>query len=696
MVMEEYGRQEGLYHKISALLEFSAVDDLIGFKDAVEKEGHDVDGVGLWYGRRVGSNKVGYEERTPLMIASMFGSLSVLTYILRTGRVDVNRASRSSGDTALHCAVAGGSAASLEIVKLLLDASADVNAVDANGNRPCDLIFSVTNPIFNSRKRLLKTLLDGTHGTYQACLTFEEMVGQIEEQQRQDMKNKPHVSKDGTEKKDYPLDLSLPHIKSGIYSTDEFRMYTFKVKPCSRAYSHDWTECPFVHPGENARRRDPTKYPYSCVPCPEFRKGSCSKGDTCEYGHGIFECWLHPAQYRTRLCKDESACTRKVCFFAHKLEELRPLYASTGSAIPFPRSYSPNTSSLEVGSVSPIAFGSTSVMIPPSSTPPLTPCGASSSMPGAMRQNQPDVAVPTLQLPKSRLKTALTTRNIDLDIKLLELENRRLRQQLMMDDMSSLSSPSNRKNSVPNNSPYFPVSSSGDRAGESNRLSGVKPANLEDSFGSLDPPILSKFHEISFDGAGSLFQSPTGIQMHQNVNQQPQIYSNVIGSLPFRADQSGNAATVAFNSRMAAFSKQSQSYIERSVVNRHSEFSSPATAEAAKYTFSDWGSPDGKLDWAINGEELNKLRKTASFGFQSNNAPLTIATTTTLANIDEPDVSWVHSLVKDDPLLESDQFNVEDQQQQQQQQRQYNLHDGTNVVPAWFVQMYMEQEQMVV
>ncbi|KAE9615147.1 hypothetical protein Lal_00048388 [Lupinus albus] len=689
--MEEYGRQEGLHHKISALLEFSAADDLIGFKDAVEKEGHDVDWVGLWYGRRVGSNKVGYEERTPLMVASMFGSLSVLTYILRTGCVDVNRASRSDGGTALHCAVAGGSAASLEIVKLLLDASADVNAVDANGNRPCDLIFSVANPIFNSRKRMLKSLLEGKHGTYQACLTFEEMVGQSEEQQRQD-RNTPHVSKDGTEKKDYPADLSLPGIKNGIYSTNEFRMYTFKVKPCSRAYSHDWTECPFVHPGENARRRDPTKYPYSCVPCPEFRKGLCSKGDACEYGHGIFECWLHPAQYRTRLCKDESACTRKVCFFAHKLEELRPLYVSTGSAIPFPRSYSPNnTSSLEMGSVSPIPFGSLSVMIPPSSTPPLTPSGASSSMAGATWQNQPDVTVPALQLPKSRLKTALPTRNIDLDIKLLELENRRLRQQLMMDEMSSLSSPSNWKNSMPNNSPSFPVSSFGDRAGELNRLSGVKPANLEDSFGSLDPPILSKFAEISFDAAGSQLQSPTRTQMHQNVNQHPQSYSNVIGSPHFTADQSGNAATVAFNSRMAVFSKQSQSIIERNVVNRHSEFSSPATPEAAKHTFSDWGSPDGKLDWAINGEELNKLRKSASFGFGSNNAPLTIATNTVLANIDEPDLSWVHSLVNDDPLQEYDQFNVEDRQQQ----RQYHLHNGTNVVPAWFEQMYMDQEQMV-
>ncbi|CAI5490379.1 unnamed protein product, partial [Closterium sp. Naga37s-1] len=121
------------------------------------------------------------------------------------------------------------------------------------------------------------------------------------------------------------VDSSMADMKSSVYASDEFRIYSFKVRPCSRAYSHDWTECPFVHPGENARRRDPRKFHYSCVPCPDFRKGSCRRGDSCEYAHGVFECWLHPAQYRTRLCKDGTSCSRRVCFFAHTSEELRPL-----------------------------------------------------------------------------------------------------------------------------------------------------------------------------------------------------------------------------------------------------------------------------------------------------------------------------------------------------------------------------------
>ncbi|XP_042396920.1 zinc finger CCCH domain-containing protein 2-like [Zingiber officinale] len=110
-----------------------------------------------------------------------------------------------------------------------------------------------------------------------------------------------------------------------LYSSDEFRMYEFKVRRCARGRSHDWTECPFAHPGEKARRRDPRKYHYSGVSCPDFRKGGCKHGDACEYAHGVFECWLHPARYRTQPCKDGTACRRRVCFFAHTPDQLRVL-----------------------------------------------------------------------------------------------------------------------------------------------------------------------------------------------------------------------------------------------------------------------------------------------------------------------------------------------------------------------------------
>jgi len=39
----------------------------------------------------------------------------------------------------------------------------------------------------------------------------------------------------------------------------------------------------------------------------------------------MFECWLHPARYRTQPCKDGRNCKRRVCFFSHTPEQLRHL-----------------------------------------------------------------------------------------------------------------------------------------------------------------------------------------------------------------------------------------------------------------------------------------------------------------------------------------------------------------------------------
>ncbi|KAG5253822.1 zinc finger CCCH domain-containing protein [Salix suchowensis] len=668
-----FQKEDGVCHDFSVLLELSALNDLIGFKKAIEEEGHDVDMPGLWYGRRIGSKKMGFEERTPLMIAALFGSKDVLNYILETGHIDVNRGYGSDGATALHCAAAGGSSSAPEVARLLLDASADPNSVDANGNHPGDLIAPAVKSGSNSRRKTLEIMLKGGTGGEESCVLADQNADGMERQEI----STPRVSKDGSEKKEYPIDLTLPDIKNGMYGTDEFRMYAFKVKPCSRAYSHDWTECPFVHPGENARRRDPRKYHYSCVPCPEFRKGSCRQGDACEYAHGIFECWLHPAQYRTRLCKDETGCTRRVCFFAHKPEELRPF------------------------SVSPLSLGSSSVLMPSTSTPPMTPSGSSSPMGGWT--NQSSMVPPALQLPGSRLKAALCARDMDLDMELFGLESHRRRQQLM-DEISGLSSPSSWNNGLSSPSSWSnglstvsALTASGDRTGELNRHGGVRPTNLEDIFGSLDP---SQLQGLSLDVATTQMQSPTGLQMRQNINQQlrssyPTGFSSspVRTSPSFGTNHSGGAAAAVMSSRSAAFAKRSQSFVERNAVNCHPVFSSPSSsAKGMPPNRSDWGSPDGKLDWGIQGEELNKLRKSASFGFRSNGSSFATASASVRATVDEPDTSWVQSLVKDTPPVKPGPFGLEGEQQQKQQ---CHLNIGGSEIPAWVEQLYIEQEPLV-
>ncbi|KAF6153661.1 hypothetical protein GIB67_027528 [Kingdonia uniflora] len=651
----EGGFEEGFVCKYSVLLEFSASDDVIGFKRVVEEEGFEVDEMSFWYGRGFGSRKMRLEERTPLMIAAMFGSKEVLKYIVDSGKVDVNRACGSDGATALHCAAAGGSMASIEIVKLLIDASADVNSVDANGNRPRDVIPPLVK-WSREKRRSLEAVLNGFNGVDSS----DESLKEVEELQQ------IQVSQgDGVERKEYPVDLSLPDINNGVYGTDEFRMYTFKVKPCSRAYSHDWTECPFVHPGENARRRDPRKYHYSCVPCPEFRKGTCRQADNCEYAHGVFECWLHPAQYRTRLCKDETGCSRRVCFFAHNPEDLRPLYASTGSGMPSPRSSPVKVSSLDMSGINPLGLGSPSYLKLSTSTPPMSPSSAATS---PMWQNQSSFAPPTLQLPGSRLKSSMSARDMDFDMDMLSLEHQR---QQLMDEISNNSSRSTWSSSLATA-----------RTGDYSRFGGVTPTNLEDVFGSIDSSVLSHLQGLALKSSLSQVQSPTGMQIRQNMNQQQlrSSYPTSMSSSPVRTPSSFGLDAV-MNSRSTAFAKRSQSFVDRGALNRHVGVTSSATA------LSDWGSPTGKLDWGVQGEELNKLRKSASFGIRDNSNS-NMGSLGFVGN--ETNLPWTQSLVKDvPPVGGGGQFGWEEQ-------KQYHLNSGgLEMLSPWMEQMYMEQEQMV-
>ncbi|XP_022995184.1 zinc finger CCCH domain-containing protein 29-like [Cucurbita maxima] len=651
----------------SILLELSASGDVEGFKREVEENGLDVDEPSCWYGRGIGSKKMAFEKRTPLMIAAMFGSSKVVKHLIGTGKVDVNRACGSDMVTALHCATAGGSGSSLETIKLLLNGSANVDCVDANGRKPVDLIVSACRMVSNSGRKAMEMLLrgDGMAGEGDLSLYLEE--------DQQKIIASPSA-KEGSDKKEYPVDVSLPDINSGMYGTDDFRMYTFKVKPCSRAYSHDWTECPFVHPGENARRRDPKKYPYSCVPCPEFRKGACPKGDSCEYAHGVFESWLHPAQYRTRLCKDETGCNRKVCFFAHKPEDLRPVYASTGSGMPSPRSLS--SSAADMSTMSTLTLGSSSLSLPTTSTPPMSPLASvSSPTNGNLWQNKINLTPPALQLSGSRLKTTLSARDLDFEMELLGLEKNASQlqhQQQLIDEISRLSTPN-----------YW--------SGDVSRSAELKPSNHDDMFGSLDSSLLSQLQGGSLKT--SQVQSPTGMQMRQNMNQLRASYPANLASSPvkkpssFGFDSSSAVAAAVMNSRSAAFAKRSQSFIDRAAVPRLPGFTTAANSAATMSShLSGWNSPDGKLDWGVHSNNLNKLQKSASFAIRNNGIG---GPTTFEPSAGEPDVSWVNSLVKDVPSDSFEQFGPK--------KRQYNLkREISEMLPSWMEQqLYAEQEQIV-
>lgn len=505
---------------VSILLDFAAADDLQGFKNAVDS-GLPVNGSGLWYGSRIGSRKMAYEERTPLMVAALYGSINVLRYILsRAEESDTNRIAGSDGVSALHLAVAGGSPCSPTAIQILLDASANPNLVSSNGLKPSDLI-----PKSPSSKKL-KTLF-GSEESDPVSPKSEGGFG----------------------------GAPLPDINTGVYGSDDFRMYSFKIKPCSRAYTHDWTECPFAHPGENARRRDPVRHQYSCVPCPEFKKGSCRKGDDCEFAHGVFESWLHPAQYRTRLCKDEIGCSRKVCFFAHRKNELRPVFVSTGSALP--------------GSMDPIS---------PSLSPSSPKWGSTSP--------------PTLQLPGgSRLRSSSSARDVDLEMELLKSQ-----------------------------------------IAHQNQLN-LNPTNLESMFGLVNA-----------------LNSPNAMSQ-LNINQLRNSYPVHTRKLsPTEFDSSPKSVAAAMlNSRAAAsaFAKRSHSFVDRGA-----GVTSPGYMNGSVNYAPNWGLSDGKVDWSVHGDDLSKMRRSASFGIRGGvnvnaNGGQLGSVGFAGPRMDEPDVSWVSSLVKD-------------------------------------------------
>ncbi|KAM7512329.1 hypothetical protein LguiB_011204 [Lonicera macranthoides] len=645
----------------SSLLELAANNDVNGFNCSIEIDASAIDEVGLWYVRKKGSKQITNEYRTPLMVAATYGSIDVMKIILSRPEVDVNRSCGKDKCTALHSAASGGSVDAVDVVKLLLSVGADPNIEDANGQRAVDVI--VTPPKLPAIRAAIEELLisnsssDGsigecklrvsiTNSNYSYSPTLSSSPENGSPCSPSDLVSSPMMSKfidlpsnSALEKKEYPIDPSLPDIKNSIYSTDEFRMFSFKVRPCSRAYSHDWTECPFVHPGENARRRDPRKYHYSCVPCPDFRKGACRRGDMCEYAHGVFECWLHPAQYRTRLCKDGINCARRVCFFAHKTDELRPLFVSTGSAVPSPRSNAANA--MDMAAALSLLPGS------PSSSPafnqPMSP-SANGGPHSSMAWPQPNV--PTLHLPmsnlqSSRLRSSLSARDLPPeDLNMLQDFDAQL-----LTDLASFSH--SRPNSV--NSLSF------NRSGRSKNLT---PSNLDELFSAE----ISSSPRYSDQGGGVFSPSQKSALLNQFQQQQSvlspvntNVFSPKNADRPlFQASYGGSSPRGIMSPRSMDTSSPMSSRLcpfTQREMQQHQQLRSLSSRDLGSNivgspvdSWSKWPTPNGngKVDWSVNGDERIQLQKSCSFGLNKNG--------------EEPDLSWVQSLVKESPPEMKEKF----------------------------------------
>ncbi|KAL3533810.1 hypothetical protein ACH5RR_007331 [Cinchona calisaya] len=631
----------------ASVLELAANNDIDGFKRWAERDPSSIGEAGMWYGRQKGSKQMVLEERTPLMVAATYGSIDVLKLILSLPEVDVNRSCGVDKSTALHCAASGGSVKAIEVVQMLLAAGADPNLTDANGHRPVDIL--VVCPKFQEWKSSLEKLLctDASLGEHNLRVSIatsnsnsnspplSPSPGNGSPSSHSDSTSSPKINdlpvSSASEKKEYPIDPSLPDIKNSIYSTDEFRMFSFKVRPCSRAYSHDWTECPFVHPGENARRRDPRKYHYSCVPCPDFRKGACRKGDMCEYAHGVFECWLHPAQYRTRLCKDGTSCNRRVCFFAHTQEELRSLYVSTGSGVPSPLSGSAGANAMDFAAMNflPGSPSSVSMMSPSPFTPPMSPSANGIPNMGWAQPNVPALHLPGSNLQSSRLRSSLNARDIPTE-ELSMLPDIDAQQQQLRDEISRLSQPNINSSSL----------------NRSARSKIITPSNLEDLFSVeglsprySDQALSAAFSPTHKSAVFNQFQQQQSLLSPINTNFSPKSADHPLLQASFGVSSSGRMSPRSLDpispmsSRVSMLGQREQQQQQfRSLSSRELGSSSASVVGSPGDTWSNWGSSMGKPDWAVS-TEFGKLQRSSSFE---------------LGN-EEPDLSWVQSLVKESP-----------------------------------------------
>ncbi|EAZ20669.1 hypothetical protein OsJ_36284 [Oryza sativa Japonica Group] len=288
---------------------------------------------------------------------------------------------------------------------------------------------------------------------------------------------------------------------------------------------------------------------------PEFKKGAgCRRGDMCEYAHGVFESWLHPAQYRTRLCKDGVGCARRVCFFAHTPDELRPLYVSTGSAVPSPRGaleMAAAAAAMGMGLSSP---GSSSF------TPPLSPSagggggGGGGSGGGGAWPQQP--SVPALCLPGSagnlhlsRLRTSLSARDMAVDELLAAAA-------AAADYDGLVASPASIRSA---------------------RGKALVPSNLDELFSAELAAAAASRSPRYADQGGAAF-SPTRKATREKMQQQ------TLRSMSSR--DLGNAASLLVGSPVSS-------------------------------SMSKWGFPSGNPDWGADDEELGRLKRCSSFELRS-------------------------------------------------------------------------------
>ncbi|KAL0464430.1 UNVERIFIED_CONTAM: Zinc finger CCCH domain-containing protein 24 [Sesamum latifolium] len=359
----------------------------------------------------------------------------------------------------------------------------------------------------------------------------------------------------------------------------------------------------------------------------------------CEYAHGVFECWLHPAQYRTRLCKDGTSCARQVCFFAHTQDELRPLYVSTGSGVPSPRSAASAASFMDMAAALSLLPGSPtsqSVMSPSAFNQTMSPSanGISHSPAAWPQPNVPTLHLPGSNLQSSRLRSSLSARDIPPeDLNVLQDYDA---QQLVMNDLACFSQPrpSSAMLSCPGRSKTTLTPSNLEELFSAEIASSPRYSDQAAAFGVFSPShksaVLNQFQQQQ----NILPPINTNVFSPRNV-EHPLLQASLGVSSPRMSPRSMESAS-PMSARLSAFAqRERQQQHMRSLSSRDLGSNRVPVVGSPTTAWSKWGSPNGKVDWSVSGDDQGRLKRSSSFELKNDG--------------EEPDLSWVQSLVKESP-----------------------------------------------
>ncbi|ONK74891.1 uncharacterized protein A4U43_C03F11180 [Asparagus officinalis] len=216
------------------------------------------------------------------------------------------------------------------------------------------------------------------------------------------------------------------------------------------------------------------------------------------------------------------------------------------------------------------------------------------------------------------------------------------------------------------------------------RQKSMNPSNLEDLFsaeigsspryGSDQGGVFSPSHK---------FLHPINVEAQQFSGHGPLLHAASLGiPSPNRmSPRSVDQHSSPLSSRLSAFAQQEKLQQLRSLSSRDLGSNAAAVVGSpVNPSWSNWGSPTGKLDWGVNGEELDRFRQ-SSMKAESGS--------------EEPDVSWVQSLVSPQESKEKVSVNAGSSNGGDDDVNNGNPNGGQMeehaVLGAWLEQMQLDQ-----